>query len=59
MGLTTHPHVELRLSISIVVILKSYCVSHGLLWGDIYKFHAPVFNKTFDVTFIDHYSSKH
>jgi len=47
MELTSHPHVESRFSIimfvllnpksvSIAVLLNTICVSHGLLWGDIY-----------------------
>ena len=36
MGLTTHLHAELRLSISTAVLLNNICVSHGLLWADIY-----------------------
>lgn len=36
MELTSHPHLEPRLRISIAVLLNIMCVIHGLLWGDIY-----------------------
>jgi hypothetical protein len=36
MELTTHPHVEPMLTISIAALLDNFCVSHDLLWDDIY-----------------------
>jgi len=47
MGLISHPHVEPRFSIIIVILLNTksvstavllngYCISHGVLCGDIY-----------------------